>query len=196
MSKKHHVIIGPGLDGRTNNIKFITHHWISTYNLFPEVCHIFWKDDEGIQPKLHKIIQLVDQLAKSNDSISLIGCSASGSLMLNAFVERKNVIHKVINLDGFLRPGYRIGYRSFEKRSAKSIAFRESVYRFEKLETKLTPDDKKKILTVRPLYDELVPPETVVIDGAKNIQIPTVEHVFSIALSLVMYDPVIRFLLS
>jgi len=188
------VIIGPGMDGKIGGLKFITRNWSEKYNLFPEIIQINWKDGRGLKPKLKKVTDLIDSFVRNGDSVSLIGCSASGSLMLNAFVERKDVIQKVINLDGFLRPGNAKGYRSFDKRSAKSVAFRESVLRFEKLEPILTPKDRKKILTVRPLFDELVPPETVMVRGALNRQIPMVEHVLNIAMALVVYDPVIKFL--
>lgn len=196
MSKEHHVIIGPGMDGRIDGLKFLTKRWHVKYNLSPEVVPVIWKDDERVEPKLRRITNLIDNFVDKEDMVSLIGCSASGSLMLNAFVERRDVVHRVINLDGFVRPGNVKGYRSFEERSAKSVAFRESVLRFEKLEPRLTLNDRKKILTVRPLFDELVPPETVVIQGASNKQIPSVEHVLSIALGLVLYDPVISFLRS
>jgi hypothetical protein len=194
MSKEHHVIIGPGMDGKIDSLKLITKKWPEKYGLFPEVVQIVWKNNEGLEPKLKKVTNLIDNFVKDGDEVSLIGCSASGSLMLNAFIERKNAINKVINLDGFLRQGNAKGYRSFKERSAKSVAFRESVLRFEKLEPMLTMEDRKKILTARPLFDELVPPETVVIKGAFNKQIPMVEHVLSIATALMAYDPVIMFL--
>jgi hypothetical protein len=184
------------MDGKINGLKFLTRSWPERYNLFPEVTEIVWRDAEGLESKLNKVTNLIDNLIKNGNIISLIGCSASGSLMLNAFIERKDVVQKVINLDGFLRPGKAKGYRSFGERSAQSRAFRESVLRFERLEPELTLVDRKKILTVRPLFDELVPPETVVVEGALNKQILMVEHVLSIATALIVYDPVIMFLES
>ena len=55
--------------------------------------------------------------------------------------------------------------------------------------------DRKKILTVRPFFgDELVPADTVVIQGALNKTVPMGEHVLSIATALILYRPVIAFL--
>ena len=104
------------------------------------------------------------------------------------------MIHRVVNNGGFLRPGNRHGYRSFERRGAASLAFRESVFRFAELEPTLTQDDRKKILTVRPLFDELVPPETVIIQGALNCRVSMVEHVLGLGTALIKYNPVIMFL--
>lgn len=195
MNKEHHVIIGPGLDGRINQLRFITRNWQRKYGLIPEIIPIIWKDNKPFKERLTKITDRIDSLVNKGYLVSLVGCSASGSAMLNAFIERKNVINKVVNLDGFLRPGNSRGFRSFERRTAKSPAFRESVLRFEKLESTLTAKDKRKILTVRPLFgDELVPADTVTIQGALNKTVPMGEHILSIATALVLYRPIIAFL--
>jgi hypothetical protein len=182
------------MDGRIEGLELITRNWPERYGLYPEVIQTIWKDKIGLEPKLKRVTDLIDSLVAKGNSISLIGTSASGSLMLNAFVERKGVVEKVINVGGFLRPGNEKGYRSFDERGAASIAFRESVLRFAKLESTLTAEDKKKILTVRPYWDELVPPETVVIKGALNKKVPMVEHVLGIATAMILYDPVVMFL--
>lgn len=194
MTQEHKVIIGPGLDGRADNIEWLTKNWPEKYGLQPIVIPITWKDGEHFEPKLRQITDLIDHFAEKGDLISLIGCSAGGPAMLNAFVERKNMIHRVVNNGGFLRPGNRRGFRSFKTRSATSLAFREAVLKFAELESTLTPADRAKILTVRPLFDELVPPETVVIQGAINSQVSMIEHVLGLATALVKNDPVIMFL--
>lgn len=195
MNKKHHVIVSPGMDGRIGGLKLLTRNWPKKYGLSPEVVQTIWKDGKGLEPKLTKILDLIDKFVDKGDTVSLIGTSASGSLMLNAFVERKNVVNKVVNISGFLRPGNGTGMHSFETRSAASKAFRESVLRFEKSEPSLTEQDRCKILTVRPMFgDELVPANTVTINGALNKTVPMIEHILSIATALVLYDPVIVFL--
>lgn len=194
MSCEHHVIISPGIGGEIEGLKFATKNWQEGYDIYPEVIQTVWKNEIGLRPKLKKVTDLIDSLVAKGNLVSLIGTSASGSLMLNAFIERKDVIEKVVNIGGFLRPGNGKGSRSFDARGADSIAFKESVLRFAELESTLTSEDKKKILTVRPYWDELVPPETVVIKGALNKKIPMVEHVLGITTAMVLYDPVVMFL--
>src|SRR3989338_11293353 len=194
MPQEHKVIIGPGMDGRVNGIDWLTKNWPEKYGLQPIMVPIAWKDGEPFAPKLKQITDLIDRLADQGDQISLVGCSASGSAMLNAFMARKKQIYRVVNNGGFLRPGTAKGFRSFNQRTAASLAFRESVLRFAELEPTLTAADRAKILTVRPLWDELVPPETVVISGAMNMTVPIIEHVLGLGLALVKYGPVIMFL--
>lgn len=194
MTPEHKVIIVPGLNGDTNNIYRLTRKWPEKYGLNPVMASIDWKDGEDFEPKLRRLTSLIDRFADQGDTISLVGCSAGGSGVMNAFVERKDVITCVVNNGGFLRPGTAKGLRSFEQRTAFSPAFGESILRFSELEPTLTPEDREKILTVRPLFDELVPPETVVISGAMNTTVPMLGHVLGLALALVKYDPVIKFL--
>lgn len=195
MSKEHHVIMSPGMDGRIGGIQFVTKNWPEKYGLHPEVVQTVWKDGLGLEPKLSKILALIDSLSNGGKAVSLVGTIASGSLMLNAFAERRDIVNKVVNVGGFLRRGHGTGMHSFETRSVASKAFRESVLRFERLEPSLTEEDRKKILTVRPLLgDELVPAHTVTVDGALNKTVPMGEHILGIATALVLYNPVIAFL--
>lgn len=194
MAPEHKVIIGLGMDGRVGGIRWLTRHWPEKYGLQPVMLPLVWKDGEPFAPKLKQITALIDQLADTGDQVSLVGCSASGSAMLNAFIERREQVNRVVNVGGFLRPGNRQGNKSFAKRSAQSLAFQVSVLRFAELEPTLTLADRAKILTVRPVLDELVPPETVVINGAINRTVPMIEHVLGLGMALLKYDPVIKFL--
>ena len=61
----------------------------------------------------------------------------------------------------------------------------------------LTNSDRKKILTLRPLFDEVVPPYTVPIQGARNEITPSIEHVISIALNMTLFKrKIINFILK
>lgn len=194
MSKKHYVIIVSGLGDEAQLLKWATNHY-RQYELEPVIHNIWWrKGERHFIPKLQKLIKLIDRLSKNGSLVSLVGTSAGSSAVLNAFVKRKSKICKVISICGRLRQGDEEGFRSFKFRSASSLAFKESVLMFEKSEPSINKDDRKKIMTVRAMFDELVPPKTVIVQGALNKRIPMVEHVLSIATALLVYDPVIRFL--
>ena len=57
----------------------------------------------------------------------------------------------------------------------------------QKLEKTLTISERKKIMTLRPLFDEVVPPFTVPIKGAKNKITFSLEHSLSIALNMTLF---------
>lgn len=192
----HTVIIIPGLGRDEGNIERATRHW-EKYGLCPVVHAVGWHDDEKtFQPKLRRLVRLVDSLKKKGNIVSIVGLSAGGSAALNAFVGRKKSVHRVVSICARLRVGTEKGFRSFQTRTASSPAFADSIRRFARREKTLTVIDRRRIMTVRPMFgDELVPADTVALGHANNIVVPTAEHVLSIALALTVFSgPILTFL--
>lgn len=147
-----------------------------------------WKSDENYQIKLERLLKLIDEKSENN-KVSLIGMSAGGSLVINAFNERKNEINKVIAICSRLKKGKESGFRGFVKRTKKSLSFKESILNSEKDINDFSLEERQRIMTIHALFgDELVPGDTSTIDGANNVIIPTTEHVFSIVSSLTWYS--------
>lgn len=196
MSPQNHVIIIPGLD---NKIKLHTLA-SSSWNRFGIVPHIFnakWKEEEcGLLIKLERALTLVDSLIKQNARISLVGNSAGSSFALNIFGERKkDIAHVVINC-GRVRDGDWPWF-TFDQATTSSPSFKESVLKAQKTEKTFSFEDRKKILTLKPIFDEVVPPATVPISGAKNITTFSLEHGLSIALNMTLFRKrIIDFILS
>jgi hypothetical protein len=197
MSKKHQVIIIPGLGDKTTKLSLATRHW-RRYDLEPVIHSIGWHDEKKFQSKLQIFVSMIDEFVKNGDRVSLVGCSAGGSAVLNAFLKRKTKVHKVINVCGRLQKGVEQGYRSFTSRTASSPAFAESVKLVEQQEQFLSTRDRKRIMTVRPLwYDEVVPEKTAMLSGAYNTIVPIPGHVFGITMALTLFSrPLITFLKS
>lgn len=197
MPKKHKVIVIPGLgDRRIKPLEMAVAHW-RLQGLEPIVHAVGWHDrEDSFEPKLQRLTKMIDRFSQAGDKVSLVGTSAGGSAALNAFIERRDAVHRVINVCGRLRVGPETGFRSFESKSKSSPAFAESVKLCELKQETLTDSDKEKVMTVRAMFgDELVPSETTIIEGAYNTKVPTLEHVFSIAMSLTLFSrPLIAFL--
>lgn len=178
MTKKA-IIYVPGLNDHNffnrNIVKLLPLFWpTQEFKLF--LIQINWKKGNRFAPKLKLITDKIDELFTAGYSIQLFGQSAGASAALNAFVEKKNIVRKVINICGRLRKGKNV-FPTLELAAKGNPVFEESVLLFEnKNEGKLTYDDRKKILTVRPIWDEIVPASTVTLNGATNIQLPVFEH--------------------
>lgn len=179
----HKVIIIPGLGDDLTKLRWVTKHWIK-YGLEPVLYNIQWRSgDKHFKYKLDKLIKTIDDLSSHGNKVSLLGTSAGGSAVVNAFCARRNKIHKVINVCGRLRKGNGV-YPTLEFASRSSVAFKESVLLCEKNQKSFSDIDSKRILTIRPLFDETVPISTTTLYGATNDQIFSIGHVFSIALSM------------
>lgn len=185
----------PGLGDWGTVMSLVTKFWMF-YGIDPVVHTVGWYRGKEFKPKLEDLTEHIDLLINQGRTVSLVGCSAGASAAMNAYLQRRNKIAAVVNVCGRLRKGSREGYRSFESRTKSSPPFRQSVLKFEKSEHLLKKADRKKIMTIRARFgDELVPSETVPIEGAYNTSVPFIEHTFSISLSLTLFaKPLLDFL--
>ncbi|MFZ2025417.1 MAG: hypothetical protein WAV51_03985 [Microgenomates group bacterium] len=192
----HKIIIIPGLGDESIHLRLITRHW-KRFGLDTVVYPVGWFDEEKqFMPKLNRLLKLVDGFVKDGHTVSLIGNSAGGSAVLNIFAARKDVIHRVINICGRVRTGTTKGFRSFENRTSSSPAFAQSIKMAEEAEKSFTAKDRVKIMTIHPIFDELVPDDTLTIQGATNIQIPMVFHSPGILSALTIFSKLITLFLE
>lgn len=147
-----------------------------------------WKKNRtNFQAKLEKLITRIDDLSQNGDLVSLVGISAGGSLALSAFAKRKEKIQGVVLVASRLNKGKRIHPVSMRFLGKAHPAFKEAVMTAEKEAGLLSQEDKKKILTIRGLVDEMVPVSSSHVEGATNIRIPTVFHLLTHGAALVFY---------
>lgn len=181
--KEHHVIIVPGLNNgvKLRKIFASTKTW-DQYGLFVTV-HIAPWDDQDFATKIAALLKKIDTLVAQGHQVSLIGISAGGSLVMNAYLSRKKYIHKVVTICARLR----IGSKKFpDIHFAKRFypAYAESVLFCESGIARLNMRDKKNIMTVRGVIDELVPVTTMIINDATNICLPIGIHFLVMAYAL------------
>ena len=186
MPSDNHVIIIPGLGNNVDLHILASNRWIR-FGIIPHVFDAKWKTEEkGFSEKFERALRLVDSLANKNSKISIVGNSAGSSFALNLFGKRRRQISRVIINCGRVRDGDWPWF-TFDQATASSPSFKESVLMSQKLEKTLTISDRKKILTLRPLFDQVVPPSTVPIKGAVNKITYSLEHSLSIALNMTLF---------
>lgn len=186
----YHLIHIPGLSD--NPFAFnhaVKNNWspMFTEHFFP----MHWRDEEAFQPKLDRLIKFIDQLDEPGAKIALIGTSAGGSAALNALMARPDKIYRAVNVCGRLRAGVGV-HPNLARAAARSISFSESVEMAEAREQSLDDQARAKIITIRPIWDEIVPTSTVPVDGARNMKIPTIFHALSIFITLKYYREAIE----
>jgi hypothetical protein len=196
MSLINHVVIVPGLGNDVNRLIWATNRWRS-WGIIPHVFDARWKVEEnGFKEKLTRALKLVDSLTNAKSRVSIVGNSAGSSFALNIFGQRKKQIDKVVVNCGRVRDGDWPWF-TFNQATALSPSFKESVLQSQEVEKSFTNFERKKILTLRPIFDEVVPPSTVSIHGAKNIVTPSFEHGLSIALNLTLFKKqIVNFILE
>lgn len=183
----HHVIFVPGLGDRKQPLSTILRSLWQNRGLQTEVFLFGWNDEEGtFSDKQELLLGKVDHLISEEHAVSLVGISAGGSAVLNAFVERPHQIHRVVNVCGRLQRGENVK-PTLEKASERHPLFAASVRQCEERLSHISPDQASQILTMRPIFDEVVPMSTVPIIGARNVRIFSFFHMPSISLALTCF---------
>ncbi len=179
MSKEHHIIYIPGLlDSSPINKPF---HNLAQFvwrnkGFYPHLYLPHWEKGQHFAPKLKSIVNLIDELTEQGFTVSLVGQSAGGSAVLNAFYERRDKVNGAINITGRLRSGINVK-PTLQQAARMSQAFKESVLLFEsENEPRFKPSDRKRVMTIRSWFDETVPASTVPLEGATNLVAPIIEH--------------------
>ena len=187
---KHFAVILPTLMDDVMAVRWFTGFW-PLRGLTPVVLKFGWKgikNEDDFKRSLDKAIAEVDRLAKLG-RVSLVGCSAGGSVAINIFSQRKNIVHRVIDVCGALRPGVASG--KFD-----TAGYLKALELCGRAMAGLDEEGRKRIMTIRPRFgDEFVKAEQVSLPGAVNITVPTFEHMLSIMLSLTLFSKsIFRFL--
>lgn len=193
--KEHAVVIVPGLsDGKLFPWLGVM-NWERSYALIPLIYTMPWAENgEGFSEKLERLLAFIDATKEQYKQVSLLGISAGGSAVLNAYAARLNTITAVINVCGRVAQGKAV-FPTLKIASRGKPTFFESVLRAEEVISHLPEESKQKILTLRSqFWDEIVPTSTIPIRGALNETIPMAGHIPSILYALLFPHKIIEFI--
>jgi len=188
MAKKHAIIYITGLGDHHPTLQSLA---IKGWNIFrgisPELFQNNWSDKRSFQEKRDRLLARIDELAGQGYIVSLVGTSAGASMALTAFALRKKDISGVVCICGKINRPESVSKAYY----AANPAFKESMYQLGDRLKELNARDKRKIVSIHPLYDQTVPVKDTYIEGVKSSRIPTVFHVPSIALCLTIFSFVV-----
>lgn len=192
MSKRLHVIYVPGVgDSDPEFQRWAVNLW-KWWGVDSELFQVNWAENAEWQTKLASLLNRVDELKAEGRSVALVGASAGGSAVINAYAARKAEIAGVVTLCAKLKKPSDIGpkYRNANPPLLDSVAGSEMSL------TSLDVNDRARILTRRALYDEVVTTKSdSVIEGARNQISLTPFHALTIGLQLIFGAPgFLRFL--
>ncbi len=193
MSQKHAVIYIPGLgDSRIRGQQKAVNAW-KVHGVEPYLFQMNWIDGEPFEPKLDRLLALIDKLTAKGRLVSLVAASAGASAALNAYAARQSQINGVVSICGKLQ-GHGIGsvHSSLYRRNP---AFLESMQQLAVSEDKLDAKARARILSMHPTVDDSVPVSETKLPGTSPKLMPVAGHFFGIAYGLTIGSfSAIRFL--
>jgi pimeloyl-ACP methyl ester carboxylesterase len=183
MAKQHHVIYLPGIgDHRPRGQDAIIKKW-KLYGLNAHYFFINWIDKEPFAPKLKRMVELVDDLAAKGHTVSLVGISAGASAAVNVYCERPDKISGVVFICGKLTGSRKINPNYYRN----NPAFYDSLEQAQKSLEKLSADDKKKMLSLHAIFDEVVYTRYTKVPGIASRTVPSFLHIPTIFLAITIY---------
>ncbi len=179
----HAVIYITGLnDSDPSFQKFAVKSW-RIYGVNPIFFQSKWASNETFPDKLKRLTDVIDQKTKAGSRVSLFAVSAGASLAVGAYAER-NDISSVAFVCGKLYRPEAVG----EKYYQQNPAFRGAMEILDSNVAKLNKAEKSNIISITPLFDEIVSVGDARLKGAKNIILPTLFHALTIGLAISIFS--------
>jgi pimeloyl-ACP methyl ester carboxylesterase len=152
----------------------------------PHFIHMNWADGKPFDTKLDKIIAKIDEQHAKGRTVFLVGASAGGGAVINAFAARKDKVGGVVAISGKINNPEGIG----PKYSGPNPAFVESAYMVQPSLDKLDFEhDRPRIQSRYAFFDPIVPMSDSKVIGAINKTVPSVGHATTIATQLLFGAP-------
>lgn len=159
------VFIIAGVGDNTGYIRKRTQDWKRKYNLEPIPLKFGWR---GEYPKNYSKLKDTIMELSDGEGVALIGISAGGSAAIRLASELNNVSKVVTICSRTSRGGFKlVSLKSFP-------AYWESVDALNGLQI------NKKVLVIRPLFDEIVSAKHSGYDDAEIINTPYLLHIPSV----------------
>jgi hypothetical protein len=180
----HYVIYLPGIGDLKNGslqAKLII-KW-QKLGVIPQFQQIGWANDEPYESKFERILKNIDELIKQGHEISLVGVSASATMAINVYSVRKDKISRVVFICGKINHPEKVGETYFKN----NPAFKKSLEVAATNLQKLGDLDRRKMLSLHPVFDETVAVKDTYLPGAKNKTLFSFGHAATILLVLSLY---------
>lgn len=173
----HVLILVPGLGNYDRILKL----WIKVFtrgDFKIIVCDVDWKKGElNFEDKVKIVEEKINNLASKKHKVSIMGLSAGGSIALAAFHALNKKVSFTVTVCSCLKLNHDNTKR--EKEIFELFpSYKKAVQFFENtILPEMSRPEKEKVLTLRPIFDELVPVNTMVINGAKNKRVFLLRHI-------------------
>lgn len=170
---KHVIIYVPGLgDGMPWLVllqKMVLGFWRAHFVRI-EVVMMHWSEPTPIGPRFDRLLKRIDTLHARGKKVSLVGTSAGVSAVISALVLRSEKVSGVVTICG------KIQGEIPETIEELNPSFAESLDMLSRSLKKLSPELRKRVMTIYSSLDAIVPPEQAVIKGAKQYEAKALGH--------------------
>lgn len=185
---KHHIVYIPGLGDGTLNLasqKAAMLLWRARYGVSTQVVRVKWADShESFDDKVQRVLHAIDTANARGYSVSIVAASAGASIATIAYAQRATHIHRVVTIVGAHGPVTDASPATLKANPALEV----SLMRQPAAIQALTPANRGRMLSVKPLADNIVPLKDMNIPGIHYLQLSTRGHLVTIAAALTIHS--------
>lgn len=173
---KHHVIYIPGI---SDDVLRVQSGLIQVWRLFgvrPHLHALPWAGEQSFQPKLARLLAVIDALADSGKTVSLVGASAGASAVLHAYAARQSQIVSLAYICAKINSPEAVSDRTYRE----NPAFKEALYSLQPVIATFSGSDKSRMLSFYSKADITVSHADTVIEGVPERVLPALRHGWAI----------------
>lgn len=179
MKKQDYIIYVSGLgDHWDSDRRFALRFW-QVYGVKTELMTMNWNDGKDFNSKFATLSQKIKKAQQAGYRVSLVGESAAGSMVINAFAADP-WLHRVITICGVNNTPSDVHPELFRL----SPAFKQSMNQLKASLQIIGQKDCVRIISIHSLHDSVVPVKNTHVEGSTEIVVPSVGHVMTITLML------------
>jgi len=176
---RHYIIYIPGLGDGYDPLRRLALLFWRIFGVTVEYVPMKWYDGKSYDEKYQRVETAVRNAQALGFTVSIVGESAGASMAMNVFAQTSSV-HRLISLCGVNSSHTPISPRIFKR----SPGFKQSVSRVDRSRTKVIASRVGQVTSIIARSDSTVPPEKNSISGARQIEIWSMGHIFTIVLCL------------
>lgn len=170
------VLIIPGYGDRWDYIARATKHWPQKYDIQPEIYVFGWN---GQADTYDQKWQQFDKKLQQLGDAAIIGISAGASVAVHALQKYPAKIRKVITVCGPVHA---------DRMNPQTLHNKFPVLECALEDFSLNQLPADRVMTMRPYYDQLVPINAMMIEGAHDKRVTMMLHNLSILAALFGYS--------
>ena len=174
--------------------------YLNRHGLLVRHVSVNWYAAEPFPQLLERMALVVREELAVHGSVTLCGVSAGGSLAVNVSSKLRNEKLSVVVLCGPLRVA-KLAW--WDKRTLQRLAFRNPAHASQSFFDSvtycsaaaipgLTPQDKRRMVTVQQWADNVVPRPTMGIPGVRVVRVPGIGHALGIMLGVLRLPAIIE----
>lgn len=188
MTQTTHIIY---LSGFGNNYNALRGKYVARWrrrDITTEFVPMNWTDGASLEEKTALADTAISAALEKGKRVVLVGESAGGAMSLYLYARRPKDISHVITLCGKNRSPTTVSPIFYNR----SPAFYELMHAVEADVAALRRAKRERIISIRPLFDGVVPIHEMLVADCQSVRVPSVGHITSIALILMFGGALIR----